>query len=79
MVRAGNESRSASERVARGSLKSSGAALARDVTLGEIPVAGATGRPRQQPDRLLADKGYLSRANRAWLRERGHGHDDPGT
>ena len=40
-------------------------------TLDEIRVAGATGRPRQRPDRLLADKGYPSRANRAWLRERG--------
>ncbi|WP_455753819.1 transposase [Streptomyces decoyicus] len=28
-------------------------------------------RPRRRPDRLLADKGYPSRANRAWLRERG--------
>lgn len=40
-------------------------------TLDEICVAGATGWPRQRPDRLLADKGYPSRANRAWLRERG--------
>ncbi|MGW7250442.1 transposase [Streptomyces decoyicus] len=40
-------------------------------TLDEIRVAGATGRPRQHPDRLPADKGYPSRANRAWLRERG--------
>jgi hypothetical protein len=40
-------------------------------TLDEIRVAGATGRPRQRPDRLLADKGYSSRANRAWLPERG--------
>lgn len=39
-------------------------------TLDEIRVAGATGRPRQRPDRLPADKGYPSRANRAWLRER---------
>ncbi|MBB3732936.1 hypothetical protein FHR33_008883 [Nonomuraea dietziae] len=37
-------------------------------TLDEIRVAGATGRPRQRPDRLLADKCYPSRANRAWLR-----------
>ncbi|MFJ9469776.1 IS5 family transposase [Streptomyces caniferus] len=37
-------------------------------TLDEIR---ATGRPRQRPDRPLADKGYPSRANRAWLRERG--------
>jgi transposase len=40
-------------------------------TLDEIRVAGATGRPRKRPDRLLADKGYPSKANRAWLRERG--------
>jgi hypothetical protein len=46
--------------------------------LDEIRVAGATGRPRQCPDRLLADKGYPSRANRAWLRERPR-HDGPGT
>jgi transposase len=35
------------------------------------PGDGSPGRPRQRPDRLLADKGYPSRANRAWLRERG--------
>jgi len=29
------------------------------------------GRPRTRPDRLLADKGYPSKANRAWLRDRG--------
>ncbi|WP_259557243.1 IS5 family transposase [Brachybacterium sillae] len=29
------------------------------------------GRPRTRPDRVLADKGYPSRANRAWLAERG--------
>lgn len=39
-------------------------------TLSEIYVAGRTGRPRSRPDRLLADKGYPSKANRAWLRER---------
>nr|WP_313663542.1 transposase [Cellulosimicrobium cellulans] len=39
--------------------------------LDEIHVAGATRRPRQRLDHLLADKGYPSRANRAWLRERG--------
>ena len=27
------------------------------------------GRPRTRPDRVLADKGYPSRANRAWLRD----------
>jgi transposase len=29
------------------------------------------GRPRTRPDRVVADKGYPSRANRAWLREGG--------
>jgi transposase len=38
-------------------------------TLEEIRVPTA-GRPRLRPDRLLADKGYPSKANRAWLRER---------
>ena len=38
-------------------------------TLSEIRVAGRTGRPRSRPDRLLADKGCPSKANRAWLRE----------
>ncbi len=32
-----------------------------------VPTAG---RPRRRPDRLRADKGYPSRANRAWLRAR---------
>ncbi|WP_371100119.1 transposase [Streptomyces sp. PU_AKi4] len=40
-------------------------------TLDGIRLAGATGRPRKRPDRLLADKGHPSKANRAWLRERG--------
>lgn len=40
-------------------------------TLCEVRVAGRAGRPRSRPDRLLADKGYPSKANRAWLRERG--------
>lgn len=35
-----------------------------------VPRAGA-GRPRTRPERVLADKGYPSRANRAWLRARG--------
>ncbi|WP_396653588.1 transposase [Microbacterium sp. WCS2018Hpa-9] len=38
-------------------------------TLSEIRVLGRTGRPRTRPDRLLAHKGYPSKANRAWLRE----------
>lgn len=40
-------------------------------TLNEIRVAGARGRPRTRPERLLADKGYPSKANRAWLRQHG--------
>ena len=35
-----------------------------------VPRAGA-GRPRSRPDRVLADKAYSSRANRAYLRARG--------
>ncbi|MGF3998982.1 transposase, partial [Staphylococcus aureus] len=35
-----------------------------------VPRAG-TGRPRTRPERVLADKGYPSKANRAWLRARG--------
>ena len=42
------------------------------VVLGEISVARpAGGRPRTRPDRVLADKAYGSRANRAYLRRRG--------
>lgn len=40
-------------------------------TLSEIRVPGRAGRPRSRPDRILADKGYPSKANRAWLREHG--------
>ena len=29
------------------------------------------GRPRRRPDRVLADKAYSSKANRAYLRQRG--------
>lgn len=37
-------------------------------TLEEIRVPGTgRGRPRTRPDRILADKGYPSKANRAWL------------
>jgi len=39
-------------------------------TLAGIRVPGA-GRPRTRPDRVIADKGYPSKANRAWLRARG--------
>ena len=35
-----------------------------------VPRAGK-GRPRTRPERVLADKGYPSKANRAWLRSRG--------
>jgi transposase len=40
-------------------------------TLEEIHVAGSSGRPRTRPDRVMADKGYPSKANRAWLRDHG--------
>jgi len=40
-------------------------------TLAQIRVPGAVGRPRTKPERVMADKGYPSRANRTWLRERG--------
>lgn len=41
-------------------------------TLEDIRVPRASqGRPRTRPDRVLADKGYPSKANRAWLRSRG--------
>lgn len=40
--------------------------------LGAISVPRVrAGRPRVRPDRVLADKGYPSKANRAWLREHG--------
>ena len=35
-----------------------------------VPRAGV-GRPRTRPGRVLADKAYTSRANRAYLRQRG--------
>lgn len=42
------------------------------VVLGRIRVARlADGRPRTRPQRVLADKAYGSRANRAYLRRRG--------
>ena len=42
------------------------------MVLGRIRVARLTsGRPRTRPDRVLADKAYGSRANRAYLRGRG--------
>lgn len=40
--------------------------------LGKIRVARVSGgRPRTRPDRVLADKAYGSRANRAYVRGRG--------
>jgi transposase len=42
------------------------------VVLGRIRVVRVgAGRPRTRPDRVLADKAYGSRANRAYLRDRG--------
>ncbi|GLY68763.1 IS5 family transposase [Amycolatopsis taiwanensis] len=42
------------------------------VVLGRVRVARVKGgRPRTRPDRVLADKAYASRANRAYLRGRG--------
>jgi transposase len=42
------------------------------VVLDRIRVVRPTGgRPRTRPDRVLADKAYGSRANRAYLRKRG--------
>lgn len=38
--------------------------------LDEIHIPGP-GPARTRPDRVLADKGYPSKKNRAWLRERG--------
>ncbi|MEE2033985.1 IS5 family transposase [Rhodococcus chondri] len=40
-------------------------------TLGQIRVPGAVGRPRTRPERVLADTGYPSKSNRAWLRAHG--------
>lgn len=42
------------------------------VVIEQIRVARVgSGRPRTRPDRVLADKAYSSRANRAYLRRRG--------
>ena len=47
--------------------------------LGGIRVARpGRGRPRTRPRRVLADKAYGSRANRAYLRRRGHRVHHPG-
>jgi transposase len=37
----------------------------------KVPGPGRPGRPRCRPDRVLADRAYSSRANRAYLRRRG--------
>ena len=39
-----------------------------------VPRAGRRGRPRSRPDKVLADKGYSSRANRTLLRSRNIAH-----
>lgn len=36
-----------------------------------VPRVAGGGRPRTRPDRVLADKAYTSKANRAYLRGRG--------
>nr|WP_267885119.1 IS5 family transposase [Streptomyces rimosus] len=41
-----------------------------------VPRVGV-GRPRVRPGHVLGDKGYSSRAIRAWLRRRGIGHTIP--
>jgi transposase len=41
-----------------------------------VPRARA-GRPRTRPEHVIADKGYSSKANRAWLRARGIAHTIP--
>lgn len=44
--------------------------MAATIDLIRVPRDGA-GRPRTRPERVLADKGYPSKANRAYLRGRG--------
>lgn len=41
------------------------------VTLAQIRVPGLAVRPRTRPERVIADKGYPSKADRAWLRAHG--------
>lgn len=41
------------------------------VVYDQVTVQGSVGRPRTRPQRVLADKGYPSKANRAYLRRRG--------
>ena len=40
-------------------------------TIATIRVPGKVGRPRTRPSRVIADKGYPSKKNRAFLRRRG--------
>ena len=44
--------------------------LAAVLDLIQVARAGRPGRPRSRPDKVLADKGYSSRANRQLLRSR---------
>ena len=44
--------------------------LAATLDVIRVPRPGR-GRPRTRPDRVLADKGYPSKANRGWLRRHG--------
>ncbi len=44
--------------------------LSDTIDLIRVPTAGR-GRPRSRPERVLADKGYPSRANRSYLASRG--------
>jgi len=48
-----------------------------EATLEEITVPRRSGRPRTRPAGLAADKGYDSRAFRAYLRRRGIRHSIP--
>lgn len=41
------------------------------VVYDQVTVQGSVGRPRTRPQRVLADKGYPSKANRSYLRSRG--------
>ncbi len=57
-------------------LKCTGANVADTTTLVEMvdaipPLKSRRGRPRKRPDKMHADKGYDSKANRAALRKRG--------
>ena len=47
------------------------------ITLETIQVRPPQGRPRTRPEHLTADRGYASRAFRAYLRGRGIAHTIP--